>query len=294
MLLSGLILGCFLQLATAQQRNLLVSSEPHRPQLGQDVTLSLQGGPSPIERCQWIQEGRTGRKSIFSFSPSPTESQASGRRHTLRSDCSLRITNLDASDEGNYSVSLSSNLRQDTPGQEEIYEAFFYLQISSKGSTQNPITVELRPRYPSSGQNVTLLPIGIPKRFHFCKWHRQTRLGRNESLLTYVSGQQQTQQQQGMSVGADCSLFISQVKESDAGQYSIQVEAPPQQQHRPGTGTGQQDAEEPSQIYRGQVLLEVNDQSKTDPHVKGHSCGPLSVSFGAWIVAAAFFGSFAW
>ncbi|XP_067318228.1 uncharacterized protein [Anolis sagrei] len=297
MLLSGLILGCFLQLAATQQHKFLVLSNPLRPQLGQDVTLSLQGGPSEIEACQWIQVVGTRRAKVFSFGPSPTESQANRRRHTLRPDCSLRITNLEAADEGNYSVTINTSLsqkREDAPSQEETYQAYFYLQVSDKGSGQNIITVEARPRYPSSGQKVILLTKEIPKWFHFCKWHRQTRSQGNESLLSYSEEDQQTQQRQDMALGSDCSLTIWKIKESDAGQYSILVKAPLQHQHRPGTGTGQQDAEGPSQFYWGQVDLEVNDQSKTDPHIKDSACGPLSVSLGAWIVAVAFLGSIAW
>ncbi|XP_042294755.1 uncharacterized protein LOC121915006 [Sceloporus undulatus] len=297
MLLSGFILSCLLQLAAAHQHSFSVIGEPRSPRWGQNVTLSLRGGPSSFVQCQWVRDNSQEQAesgTILTYSPekrpSSTQGKAYSGRERVERDCSLHIRSLRKSDVGKYSVTINTGSTQqqgDTQIQEKTYQSSFYLQLSESG--QVSIKVEPRPKYPSLGQSVTLVPQGFPREFHFCEWFRQTRFGTEERIHTYIPGETQSQQQKREKVQQDCSLTITQLTAADTGNYTIMAEAPSQ----PGKGTEQQGTDELNQFYVGHVYLEVNQQSEKNSHSAFNS-GPNSLTYSAWIVAGAFLASFAW
>ncbi|KAH0631664.1 hypothetical protein JD844_006110 [Phrynosoma platyrhinos] len=241
------ILSCLLQLATAQGHGFSVTSEPRSPKWGQNVTLSLRGGPPSFVQCQWVRESRPGEESgaILTYSPEKrppsTHGKAYSGRERVEGDCSLHIRSLRKSDVGNYSVTINTE------------------------SSQISITVEPRPRYPSPGQNVTLVPQGFPREFHFCEWFRQTRFGTEERIHTYIPGETQNQQRKRERIQQDCSLTITQLTPADTGNYTILAEAPSNQRPETGKGAGQQGQDEFSQFYSGHAYLEVNQASREYP-----------------------------
>uniref|UniRef100_A0A6J0V7L3 Cell adhesion molecule CEACAM10-like isoform X1 n=1 Tax=Pogona vitticeps TaxID=103695 RepID=A0A6J0V7L3_9SAUR len=299
MLLAGFLLSYFLQLASTQgQPRVSVISQPPSPHEFQNVTLSLQGAPVTIASCQWVRDTRLGRSGpILTFSPEGNpklkNEEAYSGRETVHQNCSLHIQRVRVQDAGTYRVTLRTahtHQQGDRDQQEEkTYEASVTLQVSK--SNKIDLQVHQIPKVPRPGQDVTLVTHGIPERFYFCEWSKQTDFLVYKVIKTYAPEDRQQTSQQGREViHRNCSLQISQLKTSDVGSYHIYVEAPlDQQDQQPGKGTGDRGGEG-RQVYTGSVNLEVTEQSQTDTHHSGSS----SLTYSAGVMAVVLLGSFAW
>ncbi|XP_054854789.1 carcinoembryonic antigen-related cell adhesion molecule 19-like [Eublepharis macularius] len=130
MILSGVILSCVLQLGAAQRRVSIILKPP-KPQEGQDVTLSVQGGPQSHLVCGW--ERVYHKRALDNHSNGTDDS----RWKLSREDCSLTIKKLETHDAGGYSVYIKGNsTRPQSPeildDPEEVYEGYVYLPVSGK------------------------------------------------------------------------------------------------------------------------------------------------------------------
>ncbi|XP_054854785.1 carcinoembryonic antigen-related cell adhesion molecule 19-like isoform X2 [Eublepharis macularius] len=307
MILSGIILSCVLQLGAAQRR-ISIILEPPKPQEGQDVTLSVQGGPQQLKLCEWSRDIRKGGlETILEYNPNKSPQQRNGTafsgRETVRADCSLRITKLRQSDEGNYSVIIEgASTRQQPPQKpdqepDEFFEGSVYLQVSV--SNQITITVLSTPQQPNEGQQVTLTPQGIPKKFELCEWFKQGAFGNLRPITSYKPNDQQNPQSTDpgskgrLSVREDCSLHITQLTTSDSGTYIVQIQVlSDRQQQQPGQETRPQEPGVPRE-YRGQVELQVKAVSSKDPQKGGHNHS-AGLNYSAGVIAGALLGVFAW
>lgn len=119
-----------------------------------------------------------------------------------------------------------------------------------------PITIVSKPQHPKPGESVTLIVQGPPKTIEVCKWFRQTPSGTVQSILTYFTGVKAAPDTGPAHSGREtvqrnCSLYITRLTVSDSGNYSLEIEAPPE---------GRQfdiEEEEEGQKYKGHVYLRV-------------------------------------
>ncbi|XP_015277323.1 PREDICTED: carcinoembryonic antigen-related cell adhesion molecule 16-like [Gekko japonicus] len=132
--LAGILLSCAFSLGVAERKVSLIL-EPPRPQVGQNVTIAVRGGPQRFALCEWSREPRNGEpEAILEYIPgsSPQERKGSGHsgRETVRADCSLHIANLRPSDTGNYSIIFEESDQR--PGQQpdEFYVGSVHLEVS--------------------------------------------------------------------------------------------------------------------------------------------------------------------
>ncbi|XP_042294757.1 carcinoembryonic antigen-related cell adhesion molecule 6-like [Sceloporus undulatus] len=105
--------------------------------------------------------------------------------------------------------------------------SFCFLLAGAQSGTTN---IMADPQEPIEGENVTLTPATVPANSISCRWYQGTDPGKNLILIYYLppltwqtTGPGFTGRETGNS---DCSLRITDLKTSDSGVYTLEMERP--------------------------------------------------------------------
>ncbi|ETE59566.1 hypothetical protein L345_14701, partial [Ophiophagus hannah] len=269
--LAGCILSCFLQLVPAQE-NLTVVSVPEHPIQGQSILLNVKENvQEAFEQCEWTQP--SGVKITFRHDTKFTSANTS--QVVVHQNCSLTLKNMRPSDQGRYTVKITVlPVKQQEARGQVIYIGSIYLTLCD----EQQIRINVKPTSPKVGQDVLLTPQGIPGKYDFCQWNQRTKSGVSKEFQD--SGQEPNKQQdQQQKIKQGCSLHLTQLSDTDSGDYSIYVEVLPGQNSAKEKGN-----REEMKCYRSQAQLKVTHERN----------GLTSVKYSAGILAVALLGSLTW